>query len=348
MDRKCPLLSIIIISHNQREELRRCIDSVLAMHFTFSREIIVSDDRSDDGTREMLENEYSDKVFYSYCNSDDARLTDNSKRSGYNRCNAYKYATGKYVAHVDADDFLAHDAIVYQKQVEALEMHSECSIAMSGCLNVTELDGKIDMSKSKPYVFPKKMVDGEILTHKQYFQYDFFHINQCFMQRRNPNVDPVKLYGPEYIDSVITFHHMQYGDVVYVEASDYVYVSHESSIINNVKNYGAKDTVVLWCIAIYVSWLIPCWFDFFVRGYAYQDILNVVRLARSGYKLSYKSYSMVSGKHIYIYDVFSKQLHWYDKVRLWFIDSLMRFMKTTGFFNKFSLRLLKYSLYTQW
>ena len=55
-----PLLSIIIISHEQREELRRCLDSILAMQLPFLHEIIVSDDRSTDGTRGMLK-EYSNE-----------------------------------------------------------------------------------------------------------------------------------------------------------------------------------------------------------------------------------------------------------------------------------------------
>ena len=35
-----PLLSIIIISHNQRSELKRCNDSVLAQQIPFASELI--------------------------------------------------------------------------------------------------------------------------------------------------------------------------------------------------------------------------------------------------------------------------------------------------------------------
>ena len=47
------ILSIIVISHEQREELRRCLDSILAMNLSFPYEIIVSDDRSTDGSYEL-------------------------------------------------------------------------------------------------------------------------------------------------------------------------------------------------------------------------------------------------------------------------------------------------------
>lgn len=35
VDMEIPLLSIIIISHNQRSELKRCVDSVLAQNIPF-------------------------------------------------------------------------------------------------------------------------------------------------------------------------------------------------------------------------------------------------------------------------------------------------------------------------
>ena len=47
-----PVLSILLITHNQRELLQRCLDSVLAQELRVPFEIIVSDDRSTDGTRE--------------------------------------------------------------------------------------------------------------------------------------------------------------------------------------------------------------------------------------------------------------------------------------------------------
>ena len=210
-----PLLSIIVISHEQREELRRCLDSIFAMQLPFPHEIIVSDDRSTDGTREMLEIEYADKVTITYCNSDEGNCVNNSQRSGYNRCNAYPLARGKYIAHVDGDDYFREGADVYVKQVKALEQHPECALAMSNCV---ELYGD-DLNAAKPCPFPRKMVDGEVINAAEFLSKDYFRYNPCFMQRRNPNVDLVALYGNRYVDSVTTYHHLQFGHIVYVDAS---------------------------------------------------------------------------------------------------------------------------------
>ena len=55
MEKQEIILSVIIISHEQREQLRRCVDSVLEMHLPFAFELILSDDRSKDGTYELAQ-----------------------------------------------------------------------------------------------------------------------------------------------------------------------------------------------------------------------------------------------------------------------------------------------------
>jgi glycosyltransferase involved in cell wall biosynthesis len=49
-----PVLSILVITHNQRDLLKRCLDSVLGQKLNVPFEVIVSDDRSDDGTAEFM------------------------------------------------------------------------------------------------------------------------------------------------------------------------------------------------------------------------------------------------------------------------------------------------------
>ena len=45
------VLSIIVISHNQKEQLTRCLNSILAQSLPFDYEIIVSDDASVDASK---------------------------------------------------------------------------------------------------------------------------------------------------------------------------------------------------------------------------------------------------------------------------------------------------------
>lgn len=335
-----PLLSIIVISHEQREELRRCLDSILAMQMPFEYEIIVSDDRSTDGTREMLENEYADKVIATYCNSDEGNCANNSQRSGYNRCNAYPLARGKYIAHVDADDFFIDGADVYNKQIAALEAHPECSLAMSNCLVLRGTDLKV----AQPWPFPKKMEDGELLDKKGFLGDDYFRINQCFMQRCNIEVDPVALYGNRYVDAVITYHHLQYGKVVFVDACDYVYVKNENSV-TEVLSRQNKDNIILWCMGLYIPLLIPSLKSYCFMGYAYREIREVLKMAKNGYRLQKKNYLSLADLHAYIYEIFNREITLLDRCRLGIADIWIRWMKKTDFINQFSLFILWKLLY---
>lgn len=338
------LLSIIVISHNQRDELKRCLDSILAMNLSFPYEIIVSDDRSTDGTFELSQ-EYKQKsvggnltrFVAAQCNSDEGNCANNSQRSGYNRCNAYPYAQGKYIAHVDADDYFRPGADVYERQVAALEKHPECALAMSTCLSV--IDGE-QLENGKPWPFPRKMIDGEVVDQRDFIRGNWFRLNQCFIQRRNQDVDPVKLYGNRYVDSVITYHHLQFGKVVYVDACDYIYVQHPNSVVTNLAKEN-KDSVIMWCLGLYIPVLIPKWTQDFYMGYYYQQIREVIKLAKTNYKLQTNNYKSLRDLHVWIYDCFNRDIKIYDKLRLKIVDVLMKIMKKTGCERPFFMNALK-------
>lgn len=331
------ILSVIIISHNQKDEFRRCIDSILAMNLPFEHEIVVSDDASTDGTWELIQ-EYHDKfpgIVKGYqCDSDECNPANNSQRSGWNRCNAYPHASGKYIAHVDADDYFIPKANVYQRQVEALESHPECSLAMS---NVIWNEEGLRIEESWPWFKDLKIKDGEVISGEEFILSNIFIINQGFMERRNPDIDPVALYGKRYVDSVITYHHMQFGDIVYVDACDYVYVQNKQSIAGTVAQ--TKDKMVLWCNGLYIPALIPYWRHVFYLA-DYKGIRDVVSLARHGYILEEKNKKSLEGINIYIYNCFNRSLGLYDRSRLFICTTFMRCMHRFRWHNRIFTKIL--------
>ena len=56
-----PKISIIIICHNNRDVIQRCVDSLLKFN-TYNYEIIVIDNQSEDDTVKILEEKYGDKI----------------------------------------------------------------------------------------------------------------------------------------------------------------------------------------------------------------------------------------------------------------------------------------------
>lgn len=115
-----PKVSIGIRSYNQKEFLKEAIDSVLFQDYE-NMEIVIGDDASTDGTREMLK-EYDEK------NPGTFKLRLNDRNLGYtaNGNGILSACTGKYLAWLDGDDLFLPGKV--KKQVDLLEANPDCAI----------------------------------------------------------------------------------------------------------------------------------------------------------------------------------------------------------------------------
>lgn len=107
-------ISVLMPVYNEKEYIREAIDSILSQTYP-DIELIIINDASDDGT---------DVIIHSYF---DERLTykDNLQRQGnyISRNLAARFAKGKYLAMMDADDIAMPDRLA--KQYKYLEAHPE-------------------------------------------------------------------------------------------------------------------------------------------------------------------------------------------------------------------------------
>jgi len=96
-------LQIIVPVYNVKQYLRECIDSILDQETEYTYHVVIVNDGSTDGSREILE-EYSK----------DKRITIIDKKNGglsSARNEALKKIYGRYIAFVDSDDRMPHGAI---------------------------------------------------------------------------------------------------------------------------------------------------------------------------------------------------------------------------------------------
>jgi len=116
------LVSVVICSCNRKEYLATAIDSVLSQIRDFQIEVIIGDDCSIDGTRELL-------ISYQKKYPDIIKLILNDKNRGPapNWANAMKTVKGKYVAFCDDDDYW-HDREKLNKQIGILENNREIGL----------------------------------------------------------------------------------------------------------------------------------------------------------------------------------------------------------------------------
>lgn len=218
-------LSVIIISHNQRDVLRRCIESVLKQKTDFPVEIIVSDDRSSDGTREMLYAEYVGKIKYSFFDSNQYDTSFTLERAALNRINGLKLATSKYLIHIDGDDFYIGTDL-FQKMVDTLELHPECTMC---CQNFKILPYN-QLNKKVETVFDSKYFEAErIISASQFIEEIPFLHNSCFCMRRSNLIKTEDLTSTTYDDVDITIRYLSDGCVAFLNRCDFLYIKYPDS-----------------------------------------------------------------------------------------------------------------------
>ena len=257
------VLSILVISHNQENCISRCINSILRQSISCKFEIIISDDYSTDKTWHIIQEyvcRYPGKVFGYQINSSDVNPVNRSERCGYNKANAYSYARGKYFVNIDADDFLLGDDI-YQLQVDTLDKHPECSLCMQNVAYYQEGDPLVF---DKLYFKEDKFKNGQILTPREFIINNYFIVNPAFMMRRLDLPNPAEILGKHFDDTMITYYHLQFGKIIYVNRAQYAYVISKNSINSSLT--GPDREVTMFALVPYHILFIPKFAGLFLRG----------------------------------------------------------------------------------
>lgn len=119
-------VSVCIMTYNHANYITQAIESVIAQQTNFAFEIIIGEDQSTDGTREIVlsfKDKYPaiTKVFLHDYPADYIRVNGRN-----NLVNNLKNASGKYIALLEGDDYWT-DPQKLQKQVDFLDSHSSFS-----------------------------------------------------------------------------------------------------------------------------------------------------------------------------------------------------------------------------
>lgn len=120
-----PMVSVIVPTYQHSAYIEQCLDGILMQQTTFPVEILVGEDESDDGTREICQR-------YAEAHPQLIRLRLGSRKDvirilgkptgRYNALGLLKAARGRYIALCEGDDYWT-DPLKLQKQVDFLERH---------------------------------------------------------------------------------------------------------------------------------------------------------------------------------------------------------------------------------
>lgn len=122
---KKPLVSVKMITYNHAPFIAGAIEGVLRQKTDFPFELLIGEDCSTDGTREIVF-EYQKK------HPDIVRVITSDKNVGMNKngLRTLRACRGKYTAFCEGDDFWQSPHKL-QKQADYLESHPECGLVYS-------------------------------------------------------------------------------------------------------------------------------------------------------------------------------------------------------------------------
>lgn len=130
------LVSISCLTYNHAPYIKDCLNGFLIQKTNFKYEVLIHDDASNDGTKEIIE-EYQLKypdIFFPIFQTEN-QFSKGHK--GFNQKYNYPRARGKYIALCEGDDYWT-DPLKLQKQVDFLEKNLDCSLCFHASRSIRD------------------------------------------------------------------------------------------------------------------------------------------------------------------------------------------------------------------
>lgn len=132
-----PKVSVCMVTYNQERYIAQAIESVLAQETNFRIEIVLGEDCSTDGTRQIVER-------FAAANPEiiQLRLAEQNRGAKLNFVGVFGQARGEYVVILEGDDYFT-DPLKLQRQVEALDAHPDWALCFhpASCRYEGDLQG---------------------------------------------------------------------------------------------------------------------------------------------------------------------------------------------------------------
>jgi len=125
-----PLVSVVVSTYNHHKYIVDCLESILMQETAFSFEVILGEDESSDGTREICKRyaeKYPDRIKLFLRSRKNVIYINGSPTGRYNFLENLKACKGKYIALCEGDDYWT-DPLKLQKQVGFMEGNPEYNI----------------------------------------------------------------------------------------------------------------------------------------------------------------------------------------------------------------------------
>ena len=147
-----PKVSISVITYNHANYIEQALESVLMQETDFDYEIIIGEDDSTDGTRDIVQSyqkKYPDTITVLLNERENVIYIDGKPTGRRNLINNLQHCKGEYIALLEGDDYWT-DLHKLQKQVEFLDKNLDYSMCFHKVLFVSE-ESNVDPVVYQPY-----------------------------------------------------------------------------------------------------------------------------------------------------------------------------------------------------
>jgi len=149
-----PICSVCIQTYQHASFIKECLESVLMQQTDFSFEILIGEDGSTDGTREICieyANRYPDIIRLSLNDRKNVIYIDGQPTGRWNVFNNIINARGKYISLLAGDDYWT-DPSKIQRQIEVFLENPKCSLVFHNAI--------IDGGKDHGEIFTCNLSEG--------------------------------------------------------------------------------------------------------------------------------------------------------------------------------------------
>lgn len=213
--------TVLLVTYNHAPYIAQALESVMGQTTDFPFEIVISEDCSTDGTRDIVEQ-------YARRHPERIRLLTSERNRNDNEVIArgIRAATGEFIAYLDGDDWWTTRHKL-QAQVRFLESHPACVMCYHSVLRVYE-DGSRPSHPSLPPGPRSPMTLEDVLVR--------YYINSCsvaFRQSAVPEL-PDWYYSADLADWALAVLLSTRGDVGYVDEVMAAYRIHAGGVWSGV------------------------------------------------------------------------------------------------------------------
>lgn len=220
------ILTVILITYNHVQTIKKALDSILEQKTNFGFQIWVLDDASTDGTSDIVK-EYSEK--YPSVIIPKIRTVNTSCK---HIIDELPNITSKYYAMLEADDYWCDDTKL-QTQIDILEQNQDCSFCAHNTLKYYSANDiskpYIKNAKTGKYSFPKHKLGG-----KEYIEP---HFSSRVYRTECLDFSDIKNKIVSVYDLASNFHFLTKGNLYYIDKIMSVYNYSQKGLYSGADEY---------------------------------------------------------------------------------------------------------------